>query len=115
MDRTDKAAYTILRDRFAALCSSNFDPATLANELFSKKIINGALRDETTHGTKNDQRRALVDGVMRAGRPGTFQTFLQILHKDDGYLAEEIRGVFVCVWGGGGGGGDLITSKVPFS
>ena len=92
MQRTDNAAHKVLREYFAALCSSGFDPATVANELFSKKIINEALRDETTRGTKNDQRRALVDGVLRAGRPGTFQTFLQILHKDDGYLAEQIRG-----------------------
>ena len=93
MQRTDNAAHKVLREYFAALCSSSFDPATVANELFSKKIINEALRDETTRGTtKNDQRRALVDGVMRAGRPGTFQTFMQILHKDDSYLAEQIRG-----------------------
>ena len=58
MDRTDKGAYTILRDSFAALCRSSFDPTTVANELFSKKIINEALRDETTRGTKTPNEMA---------------------------------------------------------
>ena len=93
MDKTDRAAYNVLREHFASLCASGFDPSTAASELFAKKLINAALRDVTTRDiSKNDKRKELVDGVMRCGRPGTFQTFLQILYKDDGYLAEGIRG-----------------------
>ena len=93
MDKTDRAAYKVLREHFASLCASGFDPSTAASELFAKKLINAALRDVTTRDiSKNDKRKELVDGVMRCGRPGTFQTFLQILYTDDGYLAEKIRG-----------------------
>ena len=90
MQNTDRAAHKVLREHFAKLCSSSFDPSTIADELFAAKIINVAIRD--TQGTNDKKRRALVDGVMRAGRPGTFQTFLKILYKDDSYLAEQIRG-----------------------
>ena len=93
MDKTDRAAYKVLREHFASLCASGFDPSTAASELFAKKIINAALRDVTTRDiSKNDKRNSLVDGVMRCGRPDTFQTFLQILYRDDSYLAEQIRG-----------------------
>ena len=93
MDKTDRAAYKVLREHFASLCDSGFDPSNAASELFAKKIINAALRDVTTRDvSKNEKRKELVDGVMRCGRPGTFQTFLQILYRDDSYLAKQIRG-----------------------
>ena len=90
MQNTDRTAHKVLREHFAKLCSSGFDPSTMANELFAAKIINATIRD--TQGTKDEKRRVLVDGVMRAGRPGTFQTFLKILYKDESYLAEQVRG-----------------------
>ena len=93
MEKTDRAAYKVLREHFASLSASGFDPSTAASELFAKRIINTALRDVTTRDiSKNDKRKELVDGVMRCGRPGTFQTFLQILYRDDSYLAEQMRG-----------------------
>eukprot|EP00731_Ephydatia_muelleri_P005486 Em0002g1662a len=95
MDKTDRAAYKVLREHFASLCDSGFDPSNAASELFAMKIINAALRDVTIRDvSKNEKRNRLVDGVMRCGRPGTFQTFLQILYRDDSYLAEQIRDAY---------------------
>lgn len=83
MQSTDTVAYGVLRDHFATICESEIDPIRLGNSLFEARIINAGTRDEAaTQGRRNMHLRTLVDAVMRQGRPGAFQRFVEIAGQD---------------------------------
>ena len=67
-----------LARHFAVICESEIDPIRLGTSLFEARVVNAGTRDEAaTQGRRDMQIRTLVDAVMRQGRPGAFQTFVE--------------------------------------
>lgn len=83
MQSTDTSAYGVLRDHFATICESEIDPIRLGTSLFAAKVINAGTRDDAAAQGRSDMHiRTLVDAVMRQGRPGAFQTFVETVGRD---------------------------------
>ena len=95
MQCTDKAGYEVLQEHFAEFCKSGVDPVGTANELFQAKLINAAVREESTctslQGRRDVQLRIIIDAVMRQGKQGAFQKFTEIIHSEAQWLGEKFK------------------------
>ena len=84
MQKEDPKAYATLQEHFADIARSNVDPADLARDLFSAKIIGKARVEEATHplwGNQDLKRQHILNEVMNSGRLRAFQDFVLIILK----------------------------------
>lgn len=94
MQSTDQPGYSTLQENYARIVDSTLDPEGTTDHLFTKYLISKATANKVRAERLEDrQRRLFLDAVMSQGRPGAFQTFVEIVLKDSElWLGKELKG-----------------------
>ena len=92
----ENPAYDVLETKLAKIKKTNVGPVWLAGELLSAHIIgcNDEQKSRIDGKIDPDKRAELVQAVMGCGKPGAFETFVDILRKEKHleWLAKELKG-----------------------
>ena len=92
----EERAYGVLGGKIGRIKRSNVDPAWLSEQLLSAKIIGKSdverMKDPAL--SKPERRGELVEMVQGNGRPGVFQTFVNIFLSEPHleWLGKDLKG-----------------------
>lgn len=96
MQGVDSFGYGTLRQHYSQICAAPLDPAALGDHLYSLALVSSNVRENALLcPRKDDQLRTLLDAVMRQGRSGAFQQFVQAIIDDEAnsWLGERLKGM----------------------
>ena len=95
MEVSDRDGYNAITQNLDRIYNSNIDPDDLGPKLVQSEIIHFSLLETVrAQQTRKDKLGILIEGLLRNGKPGVYEQFLECLSADHSvdWLTDLLRG-----------------------
>ena len=96
MKEVDPGGYRTITENLLLFCRSNVDAVDLGNLLVQKSVIDFSLLETIRQQQNRSEKLSILTGaVLRNGRPGVFERFLDCLSEErsNEWLVEKLKGI----------------------